>query len=258
MTWRRDDIQNDGDGYTTVCIHDQRTDIVLMPFHTVINDAATLSEGTAVNDDHIHLTAGHGASVGDLIVIQEGTHFYVGTILTLVTNVATMDSLLDYPFTTAATVEVGDANLNVDGSSTPVHAKAKPLGSIQWDITRIHVQIIDNVVMDSAKFGGIAALTKGVIFRKTNGPSQNVANVKTNGDLSLLASFYEYDAKAPAGSYGFISHHVFSGQEHLGVTLHVDGDINDELEVIIQDDLTDLTTVRMIAIGHVHKIDPIP
>lgn len=245
------------EGGVPVNLQDQHTEMVVIPLHIEINSGALLAAPLAVDDTTISLNAGHGAAAGNILVVKEGAHYYFGTILSFAVDVATMDTPVDHVLTTGASVCVGDSNLNKSGTlATPVVAHLAPVTEASWDITRLHVSITDNVAMDSGKFGGIAALTNGVVLRAINGNSKNIANAKTNGDLALYASAYEYDPKAPAGVYGFMSHHVFGGQPHVGVVLRIIGQDNDRIEVLIQDDLTALTAVRVVAIGHVVEDDP--
>lgn len=247
----RVDLPRELNGGIPVNVQDQATEMVVVPLHEELNEGTLLAAPTAIDDMTISLDSGHGAAAGNIICIKEGVRFYVGMILSVPADVATMDTPLDFAFTTSALVCVANANLNVDGSSTPVVARASPPPGVRWDITRLHVNLIDGTVMDSSKFAGISALTKGVVLRKTDGVSKNIACVKSNADLELMASRYLYDDKAPAGTYGFTSNHVFAGQEHTGVVVRLDGSTVDEIQAIIQDDLTDVTLVRIVAIGHV-------
>jgi hypothetical protein len=244
----------DIEGHAEVILQDQHTEMVVIPLHVEINSGLFLASPTVVDDTTLTLTAGHGASVDDIIVIKETTHSYVSGILDFAggANVPTMDTPLDYDFTTAAEVCVGNPNLNVLGSlASPIVAHASPPPGVQWDITRIHVRMIDNTVMDAGTFGGIAALTNGVVLRRTDGTSKNIGNAKTNGDMIGLASAYSFDEKPPSGEHGFTVNFVFGGQDHVGVTLRIDGATDDEVQLIIQDDLQGISQFRATAIGHV-------
>lgn len=247
-------IPKENNGGVPVNLQDQHTEMVVAPLCITINSGTLLASPTVVDDSTLTLSAGHGASIGDILTIGEGDHFYWATILDFAggANVPTVDSPLDYAFTTAALVVVGNDNLNAVGTlAAPITASLTPSPTTLWDITRIHVSIIDNVVMDSSKFGGIAGLTNGVVLRAVDGQVKNIVNVKSNGQLAATSSFYAYDEKAPAGVFGFVSNHVFGGQDHVGVTIRLVGSDGDTLEAIIQDDLSDLTIVKILAIGHV-------
>jgi hypothetical protein len=225
--------------------------MALSPFHIDNNTGNLLASAAVVDSSTLTLTPAHGAVAGSLIVLREATHHYIGFVLSEALNVATMDTPLDHAYTTSADVSIGSANLNVDGATAVKYAHVTPPIGEKWDVTRVHIRMTDASEMDSAKFGGISALTKGMVLRKKGAVYKNIANVKTNGDLSMMSSDYEYDPKAPASVYGFMSKHVFGGQDHVGVVIRLDGGSSDELEIIIQDDLDDLTSLSAFAIGHV-------
>lgn len=103
--------------------------------------------------------------------------------------------------------------------------------------------------MDDEKFGGINALEKGVTLRKADTIYKNVGNVKSNSDLKTYGFNVQYSLKAPAGYYGLTAHkdiHI-----DAGVSVRLNGDDNDKLELIIPEDLTGLDRVQMMAHGHV-------
>jgi hypothetical protein len=249
--WQRVDLPRELDGNLPVNLQDQHSEMIVVPLHIVIQSGPLLALATIVDATNITLTGGHSCTGGHSICIKEGTHFYIGIVLSVTTNVLNLDTPLDYAFTTAAEVCIGNPNLSVNGSITPKIAHLSPPFGVQWDITRLHVRMIDVQVMDAGTFGGRAALPNGVVLRRSDGSGKNIANVKSNGDLAMMASGYSFDAKPPSGHYGFTSYHVFGGQEHVGVTLRLDGSDNDEIQAIIQDDLTGIDVVKIVAIGHV-------
>jgi hypothetical protein len=242
------------DGGVAVIVQDQHSEMIVVPLHVETNSGTLLASPTSVNSSTVTLTAGHGAVVNNVLCIKEGRHYYVGGILNFDggANVPTLDTPLDHAYTTAAIVCIGDPNLNVLGSlASPVTAHASPPPGVQWDITRVHVRMIDNTVMDAGTFAGISALANGVVLRRTDGVSKNVGNAKTNGDIIGLASAYSFDDKPPSGEYGFTAHFVFGGRSHVGVVMRINGETADEIQLIIQDDLQGITQFRATAIGHV-------
>jgi hypothetical protein len=251
MSWQRVDLPIEANGGVATNVQDQTSDIAFGPLYIDQNTGNLLASPTAINDYTISLSPGHGAIIGDIIVLRENSHHFWAEILSFATDVATIDRPLDYAFSTGSEVSIGDANLNKNGSGTVVTGHLVPPIGTSWDVTRLHVRIVDNVVMDSAKFGGISALTRGVVLRRVNGNYKVIANAKSNGDLATFAYSDKYDDKAPAGVYGFLSKYVFGGQGNAGVAIRLEGVDADELQVLVQDDLTDLILVQVIAIGHV-------
>lgn len=254
MTWQRVDLPLESTGHLPVALQDQHTEMVVAPLHEELNSGTLLSTGTAVDDTVLNLDNGHGANIDEIICVKETTHFYWGRILDFDggPDVATMDTPLDHSFSDLSNVCIGDPNLNKAGSlAAPVIGVLGPNVGSQWDITRLHVNIYDDDSMDSSKFGGRAGLTNGVVLRMTDGTSKNIANVKSNGDLTLMSDAHIYDPKAPTNFHSFTSKHLFGGQGNVGVTIRLDGSTSDFLQVIIQDDLSSLLAFQVLAIGHV-------
>ena len=104
--------------------------------------------------------------------------------------------------------------------------------------------------VDLSLFGDIPALDRGVVFRTVDGVKRNIFNIKTNQDLaSILYDWTPYTGANPSqGVDGFTSRLTFGGQSKVGVVLRVGQD--DNLEIIIQDDLTGLTSLFVILEGH--------
>jgi len=103
--------------------------------------------------------------------------------------------------------------------------------------------------MDDGKFGGGSALTNGIVLRANNGDMTNIWNVKSNGEIALLAFDAQYADKAPAGLNGFRFRNTYGGQSKHGVVIRLG--FSEKLELLVQDDLTGLDGFTMMAQGHV-------
>ena len=148
-----------------VNIQDQHTTIIDLYLHEHGNDVI-INGSTAIGDRTILLVAGHGVVVGNFIGFTQGEHFYEGEVLIVDVNNITLDSPLDFGFNSSAgKSHIHQPNLNVDGSDTTRIFHIHPPDNQSWDITRIIFMIEDNSAMDSAKFGGITALTNGIVIR---------------------------------------------------------------------------------------------
>lgn len=237
-----------------VSVQDQTSQVVDLHLMNVLA-SVTLANPVSVDDLTIDLEAGHGfvAAAGETICLQEGSNFYQAEVLSVATNEITVDTPVDSAFTVAATAQRGSNLLNVDGSSTPVVFRVSPqnLTGIQWDIVRIIFQITDDVAMDDGKFGGIAALTNGIVVRAKDGNTKNIFNAKSNGELASHMYDVVYSDKAPAGEYGLRARRTFGGQSKNGVVIRLVGSDSDELQVLVQDNLSALLTFTAIAQGHI-------
>ena len=232
-----------------VYIQDQHTKIVNLAMH--IDGTTTLLRTDAnIGAYTIGAAIGHVATTGSLVYLEEGTNYYEGTCISSTTDTITLDTPLDNEFSSGVClVNVGNKNLNANGSSTPVVAHIEAPTGATWDITRVMFYIEDNAVMDDSKFGAISRLTKGVVLRKKNGTYQNIFNVKSNGDFALQSYDASYSTAAPSGNYGFRCRRSFAGQEKNGVVIRLEP--GDELELLIQDDLSGLVYFYAVAQGHV-------
>jgi hypothetical protein len=234
-----------------VWIGDQFTPIIDAYLVIPSNSGKLLASGVSEDSRDCVFTAGHGASIGDTVCIKEGDKWYQAKILNVATNDIELDTPFDFAFTTNADVVIGDHDLSVDGSSSPVIAGVCPPSGAVWDITRLIIHMEDDTIMDSSKFAGGSALVRGVVFRHKNDIKNNIFNVKTNGELGERAYDIEYDSKAPAGVFGFRCRRSFGGQDKNGVVIRIYGDRSDEVQVIIQDDLTGINHIHFIVQGHV-------
>jgi len=239
-------------GAIDVTLQDQHTQIVTMIAMNETGDI-TLDGDVAIDDYTFDLVAAHGVIVGDTIEFYEGTRFFQAGVITVATDTITLDVPFDFAFTAAgATGKKGSHEMAVNGSVTPVifrvTSKYLQAGS-RWDITTFAIAITDQTAMDDAKFGGISALARGVLFRVKDGIYKNLFVAKTNGDIFLGFDMAEYSLKAPAGFFGITAQKNIGGQSNLGVVVRLTAETSDEMQIIIQDDLTDLDHVHVFIAG---------
>lgn len=247
----------DPTGKKTFAQHKHDPDIDL---HLVrVLDTLTILTDTVLDDKTIDIeTTGTVPVVGNMICLKEGTAFYQGEILT-VTPIAgdqytlTLDSQLDFAFTTVGGCSLTDKNLAVDGSVAPVTFGVSPVdldAGTQWDITRMFVHIQGTGTMDDGLFGDLVALTNGVLFRTENEVVKNLMNAKTNGDFAEHAFDRAYADKAPAGKTAVIIRRTWAGQEKSGVAKRLKADTADTFKCIIQDNIAALDHMHVIVQGH--------
>jgi len=236
-----------------VAVQDQTTDLVNSYMHRHTGASATLTADTTIDDYVLDVESGHGFNATELVCLKENGRFYQGTILSTTATTITLDTPLDYAYTIGSLCTSSILDLTVNGSpASPLIYHIKPPSGVKWDIVRILFYIEDDSAMDDGKFGGISALTNGIVLRSKNGTYLNIANVKTNGDFAQIAFDRDYVAKPPAGTgHSMIVRRTFGGQSKNGVVIRLDGDKDDELEVIVRDDLTGLSHFHVIVQGHV-------
>lgn len=235
-------------GTVDVFIQDQYTHPI--DLHAYIDKMTpSITIDTEIDDKSITVDSITNVAANDLITIYEIDRIFQSIVLTASNSVINFASLLDYNFTTNATVIIGNCNLAVDGSSNPIIAHISLPPAVKWDIYQINISMIDNTVMDSSKFGGISALNNGILLRVINDNIKNLVSVTNNIGFSEQGFDITYDPKPPSGVYGFQAkknYHIING-----VSLRLDGSIGDEIRLIISDSLSDLTLLCMTINAHV-------
>lgn len=212
-------------------------------------EALTLASSTIPDDPDITVEAGHSIAPGNMINIREGAHICQSEVVAVNVNDITLDQPAPCIFTVGASIERATKQMAVDGSVTTQTYSQTPPPLVKWDVIGFSVHIVDNLELDDTKFGGLAALTNGVAMRISTASGYfNLGVAKTNGDLFLLLSEGQYSDKAGGGGYaGFWSGLI---RERLGVTARISGANNDAIQVLVQDDISDLTTMEIVVQGH--------
>jgi hypothetical protein len=244
-----------------VTLQDQTTGVLDLPFLQA-GSAITLAADTVVDDNDITLTAGHGlttvANAGDVIELADnvnGSFFMQCEIVTVVGDVVTLDCPVNRIYTVAgSTVSHSIKGMNVLGSiASPEIFSVEPLVNQSGDMTRIICEIRDNTGMDFETFGGLTALTNGVVIRVNNGDGtfRNLYNFKSNGDIILQSFDHDFATNIGGGTRGFTARITWAGQTKHGVAIRLDGAVGtgEKLEIVIQDDLTGLTRMHWVAQG---------
>lgn len=237
-----------------VTIENQTTPVIILPMAKEVT-RTTLAANSVVGLYDLSVVSSTGFVIGHhlRLVDPDSDRFYYATILDIQANVITLDTQLDFVYLAGSQVVDAVINMAVNGALIPVifkHRLGSPSTPSDTDITRIILTCTTSTSIDLSKFGDLAPLGRGLTFRKVGGRSNNLFNIKTNADLSNIAyDFVVYDSTNPAqGLDGFSSRLTFAGTNKIGVALRVGKD--DNLEVIIQDDLTGLTSLVMIVEGH--------
>lgn len=147
-----------------------------------------------------------------------------------------------------------NVNMAVIGTfGAPVTFITYPPNGLEWDITRIIVDMILTSAADDGKFGNIPALANGVHFGFEGDLFQEYQlAIFDNG--SWRASAYDVNntvRSGGAGDFGMAVRKTAAGQDKLGVAIRLQGIYNDRFIHRVQDDLTGLVRYRIKAMGHV-------
>jgi hypothetical protein len=239
-----------------VNIQDQHTGVIIASLSNEIASSTLATSPTAIDDLSFDVADATGFLTGHYLSIFniDANRFYLATILGISTNTLTVDTPLDFAFPVGSFITAGEINLNVNGESTPViyglRNTEEAIGSA-FDITTLIFTCLTDTAVDLSKFGDITGgLDNGLVLRKKDGEYANTFNVKSNGDISNIMDFDPQSATNPAqGQDGFIGTMTFAGQNKMGVTIRLEP--GEDIQLIVQDDLTSLTSFSVIAEGHI-------
>jgi hypothetical protein len=249
--------------YDSVPIHWQpiNRETFTLSFNQVVGAPKTLASPVTLDSYTIILNPGHGFVIGEIIFLTQDGNVFLAGILNVVTNTITVDTPLNFAYSNLpqdenlATIVLKVVNnMNVDGSVTPQKFEIFAPGNHVWAITRGFVTMILEGQPDDGLFGDQGKLTRGVIFRVKNGQIYNKGNFKDNGDIAGICYDLTYTERTvPLGSYGLRARVSFASPSKAGNAIVLDGAKNDAIEMIIQDDLTDITEFQITAQGTVLK-----
>ena len=237
-----------------VFVQDQTTDPLDIWFLNELS-STTLDTPAVRGSTSFTAPAGHTINQGNIIEIANTSQrFLQASVLSVVGNVITVDTPLNHNYPVGSALIISSNDMSVVGSlSSPVSFKIVPGPSQSGDIVRIIVGIQDNGAMDFSTFGSLNALTNGCVLRVklANGDYVNLFNWKNNGQFTMRSFDHQFLTKVGGGLNSFISRSTWGGQSKRGVILRLNGSLGEELEVLVQDDLSSLSTFEMIAQGHV-------
>ena len=240
-----------GNEGVAVYVQDQTTEAVGRHFVRELGSFNILAP-TVVNSRSFTASPGHGIVVGETLEFDNNVIFMRAIALTVVGDVVTMDTPFNHAYQVADTFFRTDISLRVNGSVTPVVFKVAPLTGQTLDITRITLIIESAQAMDFTQFGSIAALINGCVLRikRADGEYKNLINFKSNGDFIEEATTPLFQDKTGGGGFGFTATLIFAGQQNRGVVIRLDGTRGEQLELIVQDNLSaGLTKFQMRAQG---------
>jgi hypothetical protein len=224
----------------------------VMHFETAI--ATTFANPVSAQDRTFDVVDATGFAIGDRIQIEDGlVETQYPSILNLVGNTVTLNRPIDKDYTTADGIRKIEINMAVNGSVTPVSFKVVgETTAVDVHITRLLFNMVHATAGDMGKFGNLAPLTRGVLVRafyKRTNEYKTVALWKTNSDIAIDMYDVRFDSRAGgAGDFGTSGRWTLTA---AGIAAELQSGLPfDFIEILIQDDLTGLTTFTINAQGH--------
>jgi hypothetical protein len=235
----------------SILIEDETTPPVIA-FFTQSKALTSLANPASIGDTDVEVVSATGLVVGQHFTIFniDSQRFYFSKILVIASTTISLDTPLDFAFPAGSFVDAGIEDMSVDGSSTTQIFALRGGGQgieIEFDCTRIIIQCKTATAGTLAEFGDLAALVKGLVFRRIDGEFKNIFNVKTNGDIANIAFDFEFFTAAGQGQDGFAARLTFAGQNKMGTTLRIGP--GEDLQMLVQDNLVGLDDLTIIAEG---------
>lgn len=222
-------------------------------FAQLSTPSTTLSAQATAGSTSITVTSATGFVVGQHIRLNTTSEEIVFPIITaIVGNVLTLNRPLDYTHNIGDVVQGAIINMNVNASlASPQSFKVFPDAGKIWHIKQLTLSMSHNVAGDFGLFGGIAALTNGVVLRRYDGATGTFGTYsfwRDNAELDSDFGTVKFVTRSGGGgTYGTSAQGSFNTIETI---VYLDGTAGDYLEVLIQDNLTGLTSFSMKAQGH--------
>lgn len=217
---------------------------------STVEQETTLAVNGAIDDRTITVTDGTGFAPGKYLSLFNvaANRFYVGYIIGVAAEVITLDTPLDFAFTSGTFVTSGSTNLAVNGSVTPVTFALRNTDQVigtSAHLARIIFKGITASLGVLTEFGDLPGLTNGIVLRKKDGVYRNIFNAKTNGELKQIMYDFDLIPAANPAPDGFSGRFTFT---KLGPFIELAP--GEDIELIIQDDLTGLTEFEVMLEGH--------
>lgn len=239
-------------------IQDQTSPVLTVPL-LLGRAALTLTADTVIDSRDINVLSGHGVTVGEIIELADASSmkFMQAAATSTTATTITLDQPVNRIYTiTGSIVQASSKELLVDGSVTPIIFSVLPLPNQVGDMVRVILEIrgTNNGAMDFTTFGSAPELTNGCVLRVKNsdGTFKNEFNFKSNSDFMQQGFDHEFlEPKGGNTQTGFVSRLTWGGQSKHGVVIRLDGSLGEELQLLIQDDLTvGNTRFHLTAQGH--------
>lgn len=239
-----------GRGEYDVSIQSNTSNLFQAFLQTYVKEDITLTAPIAVDDEVINVSAGHGITAEQFLIIYTDNYYWQVEVKSVSTNAISLYSPAFLPFAvTDTTIIRGSADLNVNGSVTPVIFKfGIPGANIpKIDINAALIMLAHSADGGDNLYGGIAQLTNGFLVRKENSTKFNFGNYRCNRCYKLYNADVKPVDKPPAGQYGTEIKFKLQGQENYDQVVRIE--YGDTITGTVRDNLSTLLYKRMTLIG---------
>jgi hypothetical protein len=218
----------------------------------------TLNQNASIGDSTIEVNTSSQYTANDYITIVEGTTQESDILKVIASDgtdpgTLTLDRPLENAYTTAATVISGvDKNLKTTAGTiaAPITYSIAPPSDESWHIRTLSLIFVDGTNPAIELFSGIAALTNGLVIRQNGTTKKNLAVIRSNQDMYEYFGGPEVDIQQKSGGGDYMLSALWHLTEHAEAIVKLVGSSGDSLDFVIQDDLTAITEIEVVAFGH--------
>lgn len=197
-----------------------------------------------------------GTPTGTNIFIKDGVNEETDhvSVIDITNTTILIDRPLQHNYSTLSTLEITNEDLSLLTGTmvSPIIYKAQPASGVIVDINRIIVDIVHTTAGDNSRFGNIiGGLTNGLVLKLNKTKNKKILSQwKTNGEIKNDMFDLDYTDKAGAGLFGTSGRWSFNGREKNNFAIRLIGDRNDKFEVLVQNDLSSLTSMKIKTWGN--------
>jgi hypothetical protein len=252
-----DGIQQVGIFRGALNVHQADVHLISINRHFTRFDTATTTVSTASIVGATSLTVADttGFTVGDFVFINDGSTEEpndpsITAIAAGAPGTLTLDGPLDnaYPISSGVERVDIDMTLTVGTLAAPISFIVAPPPGETWHILRLLITATDGSAASDDEFISDPALTNGVVLRQNLSTGfKTISNWKTNSDMKRDMFDVEYSDRAGPSLFGVNARFTFKKIDFVPELI---GDNGDFLEILIQDDLTGISSLEVHAQGH--------
>jgi hypothetical protein len=221
------------------------------------NPNATMTAGgtSFVVGSATSLAANNELFIAEAGAIQNASYHVVSSVDSAATDTVHLKVPIPNAYTTSANIFKVTADMA--GSSTGTRTSPDMWitannGTVSYDITRIILQMVTNSSPELTDFGDIAGgLTNGCVLRHYDVSESHYHNIcywRDNADIMHHMYDVALITGLGAGDYGLTGRMTFGGASKHGVVIRMDP--GDELQFLIQDDISALDHFDIMVQGH--------
>lgn len=238
-----------GRGEYDVSVQSNTSNLFQVFLQTYEKEDITLTSAISVDDFIINVSATHGITIGQMLIVYNDNYFWQVEVKAVSTNAITLFSPSYLPFPVAGTIIIrGSADLNVNGATPVTYKFGIPSQNlVPIDITAALILLGHSADSGDNLYGGIAALTNGFLLRKENTSNFNFGNYRNNRDYKLRNAEVNPTDKPPAGQYGTEIKFKLQGQENFDQVVRIE--YGDHITGLVRDNLSTLLYKRVSLIG---------